>query len=223
MYKKILLSTVLAAAIGSTAFADEYYADAPPPYVPQMSLGLYVGLAYGYTQVKDDYFEYYPNSGLAVQTDINYDAVMFQAGFQYNPFIAFEFRYWTAFNGGDYSIDSNYPPLYPPAVGSYDNFDAWGFYLKPMYPVTPDFSIYGLLGFSGVYVSGEPGWDLLDEGSFSWGLGASYAITPNILIFADYVELFNGGGYGYDYYNYDYDADQDTRVNTINIGLTYRF
>ncbi len=231
MYKKILLSTVLAAAISSSAFAESYQnanivpANTAPAYIPPPALGIYVGLGYGYTSVEDDYFEYFPNSGLAVQTDINYDAVMFQAGYQYNPFFAFEFRYWTAFSGGDYSISSNYPPLYPPAAGSYDNFDAWGFYLKPMYPVTPDFSIYGLLGFSGVYISGEPGWDLLDEGSYSWGLGASYAITPNILIFADYVQLFNGGGYGYgyDYYDYDYDSDQDTRVNTINIGLTYRF
>ena len=225
MYKEILFSTVLVTAIGSSAFAENYQnttiapAYAPPP----LTLGIYVGLGYGYTQVKDDYFEYYPNSGLAVQTDINYDAVMFQAGFQYNPFFAFEFRYWTAFNGGDYSISSNYPPLYPPAGGSYDDFDAWGVYLKPMYPVTPEFSIYGLLGFSGVYISGEPGWDLLDEGDFSWGLGASYAVTPNILLFADYVQLFNGEGYGYGYYDYDYNSDQDTRVNTINIGLTYRF
>lgn len=224
MTKRILLSTALCIAMGSSAFADTYQEEIPPqPYMQPVALGIYVGLAYGYTQVKDDYFEYYPNSGLAVQTDINYDAVMFQAGYQYNTFFAFELRYWTAFNGGDYSISSNYPPLYPPAVGSYDNFDAWGFYLKPMYPVTPEFSIYGLLGFSGVYVAGEPGWDLLDEGDYSWGLGASYAITPNILIFADYVQLFNGGGYGYGYYDYDYDSDQDTRVNTINIGLTYRF
>jgi len=218
MYKKILLSTLLTALIGTSAFAENYEnsAIAPAYAPPPPALGIYVGLGYGYTKVKDHYFEYFPNSGLAVQTDINFDVAMFQAGFQFNPFLAFEFRYWTAFSGGDYSISSNYPPLYPPEAGSYDNFDAWGFYLKPMYPVTPEFSIYGLLGFSGTYVSGEPGWDLLDEGDFSWGLGASYAITPNILIFADYAELFNGGIYGYDF-------DQDTRVNTINIGLTYRF
>lgn len=224
MHKKILLSTALATFIGTSAFAETYYDAAPQPYAPMPpALGIYVGLGYGYTKVKDDYFEYFPNSGLSVQTDIDYNAVMFQAGYQYNPFFAFEFRYSMSFNDGDYSISSNYPPLYPPAPESYDDFDAWGIYLKPIYPATPEFSIYGLLGFSGVYVSGEPGWDLLNESSFSWGLGASYAITPNILIFADYVWLFNGGGYGYDYYDYNYDSDQDTRVDAINIGLTYRF
>ncbi len=224
MTKKILLSTVLSMTLGSSAFADTHYEQvSPQPYMQPAALGLYLGLAYGYTSVKDDYFEYYPNSGLSLQTDIDFNAAMLQAGYQYSPFIAFEFRYWTAFGGGDYSINSNYPPLYPPAAGSYDDFDAWGFYLKPMYPVSPEFSIYGLIGFSGVYISGEPGWDLLDEGDFSWGLGASYAITPNILIFADFTRLFNSWVDGYGYYDYDYDSEQDTTVDTINIGLSYRF
>jgi opacity protein-like surface antigen len=89
-----------------------------------------------------------------------------------------------------------------------------------MYPATSEFSIYGLLGFSGIYVSGEPGWDLLDDGDFSWGLGASYNITPNISLFADYVWLFDGAA---DRYGYDYDSSQDTRVDTFNFGVGYRF
>ena len=222
MYSHTLMrSTLLTALLASSLLADTYYADTPPPaYAVPVSAGPYVGLGYGYSSVSDDYFEYYPNEGLSVQTDINYNNLLLQAGFQYNPFIAFEFRYWLSVSGGDYSIDSNYPPLYPSEAGSYDDFDAWGFYLKPMYPVTPEFSIYGLIGFAGTYVSGEPGWDLLDEGDFSYGLGISFAITPNILMFADYVRLFDGA---FTRYGYDFDTDQDTTVDAFSIGLSYRF
>ncbi len=217
MTRKILLSATL---VSSLAFAEGYYGDGPALITQQYDTGVYVGLAYGYTSVKDDYYEYFPTEGLAMHTDIDYNAMMFQAGFQYNPFIAFEFRYWLSMDNGSYSIDSNIPPLYPPDPGSYNDFDAWGFYVKPMYPVTTEFSIYGLLGFSGVYVAGEPGWDLLDDGDFSWGLGASYYFTPNISIFADYVWLFDST---IDRFDYGSDATQDTSVTTINVGLAYRF
>ena len=219
MYKQILLSAAAVVTMGTAASADTFY-DNPGSYMQPADTGIYVGLAYGYSGVEDDYYEYYPNSGLSVQTDIDCDALMFQAGFQYNHYLAFEFRYWAAMGDEDYSISSNYPPLYPPPSGSYDDFDAWGFYLKPMYPATSEFSVYGLLGFSGVYVAGEPGWDLLDDSDFSWGLGASYAVTPNILLFMDYVQLFDGS---IDRYGYDFESSQDTTVDSFNVGVSYRF
>jgi opacity protein-like surface antigen len=76
--------------------------------------------------------------------------------------------------------------------------------------------VYGLLGFSGVYVSEEAGFDLLYESSFSWGLGALYDVTANIALFVDYVNLYNGTLSFYEY------SQQDT-VDTVNFGLTYKF
>ena len=93
-------------------------------------------------------------------------------------------------------------------------------YLKPMYPITPEFNVYALLGFAGTYVEGEPGWDLLNDSDFSWGLGASFDITPNIELFADYTRLFDGTISYYDYYN---DFDDDITVDTFNIGINYKF
>jgi opacity protein-like surface antigen len=139
--------------------------------------------------------------------------MMFQAGYKYNPYVAFEFRYWLSVSDGDVSVSGNIPPL-----GIHNDFDAWGVYIKPMYPVTPEFNIYALLGFSGTYVEGGPGWDLLDDGDFSWGGGVSFDVTPNIGIFVDYVQLFDDTIYdGY------YDTEQDTRVDTWNIGINYKF
>ena len=162
------------------------------------------------TAVKDDYFGfYYPE-----HTEIDFNALMLQAGYEYNPYLAVEFRYWLSVADGDYSLTSGYIP----PVGSYNKFDAWGFYLKPMYPVTNEFSIYGLLGFSGVRIDGETGWDLLNESSFSWGVGASFDFTPNIEAFIDYVQLHDDTFNSYYYY-----TPQSTRVNSINFGLSYKF
>lgn len=217
MRKNILLSTLLSLAMISIASADTFYNDDQPAYSQQQyNSGLYFGLAYGATSVEDDYYEYFPDAGLSVQTNIDYDAMMFQAGYEYNPYIALEFRYWVALSDGDYSINSNLP-LPTPRPGSYGDFDAFGFYLKPMYPVSKEVTVYGLLGFSSLYVEGEPGWDLLSESDFSWGLGASFNITPQFTLFADYVQLFD------DRLDYYYDSTQDTTVDSINFGISYRF
>ena len=71
-----------------------------------------------------------------------------------------------------------------------------------------------------LYVAGEPGWDLLDDSGFSWGLGASYYFTPNISIFADYTRLYDDSFDGYDAFS---DFSQDTTVETIDVGVSYRF
>ena len=215
MKKNILLSLAALVALGSTAMADPFYNSAPAAYhdVPPVTSYPYIGGAFSLTSVSDDYFEYYPDYGYTDQTDIDYNSLMFQAGYQVNPYIAAEFRYWFSLNSGDYSTNT----LYPLNPGAYDSFDAWGMYLKPMYPVTPEFSIYGLLGFAGVTVDADYGSYLLyNDSSFSWGGGASFDVTPNVALFVDYVQLFNGTLEFMDY-------SQKTKVDTFNFGVTYKF
>ena len=223
MKKYILLSLVALVALGSTAMADPFYNSTPSAYqeVGANYSGPYIGVAYGMTKVSDDYFD----GLLDEHTDIDYDSLMLQVGYEINPYIALEFRYWLSMNDGDYSLSTNYP--FPPANGSYQDFNAWGLYVKPMYPVTPEFSIYGLFGIAGVQVDGQPDWydNLVDDTSFSFGIGAKYDFTENISGFIDYVQLYNNI-YGYDYY-YDYGSyyydPQGTDIYTINFGLTYKF
>jgi len=225
MTRSLLLSASVFFALTLSSAADDYYSnnytDTTASYLQQQHFGtgFYAGLGYGAANVDDEYYEYFPLTGLSVQTEIDYDTLLLQAGFQYNAYIAFEFRYWMSFSDGDYSISSNDPTLIP-VPGSYQDMDVWGFYLKPMYPISNELSIYALLGFSGVSVTGEPGWDLLDDSDFSWGLGASYAVTPNIVLFADYANLYDDST---ESYSFDYDSSQDTSVDTINVGVSYRF
>jgi len=222
MKKKILLPLSLLVGLSTSALADPFY-NTPAAYheVPQNISHPYIGIAYGMTNVDDDYFDGVWDE----HTDIDYDSLMLQVGYELNPYIAFEFRYWFSMSDGDYSLSTNYP--IPPVNGSYQDFNAWGLYVKPMYPVTPEFSIYGLFGIAGTHVDGQPDWydDLVDDTSFSFGIGAAYNFTENISAFIDYVQLYNDV-YGYDYYYYYgpyYYNPQGTDVYTVNFGLTYKF
>ena len=220
--KKILLSVLATIGLSSVAIADanNFSNTQSEVYYPQEPIShFYIGAAYGMTNVEDDYI-WQDRYGLYNEhTEIDFDTLMLQAGYQYNPYLAVEYRYWFSMSDGDYSLSSGWIP----DAGSYSDFDAWGLYLKPMYPVTNEFSIYGLLGFSGVVVDGEFGWDLLNENSFSWGIGASFDFTPNIGVFVDYVSLYDDTFDNYGYYSYDYYSPGDTSVDTINFGLSYKF
>jgi opacity protein-like surface antigen len=132
---------------------------------------------------------------------------MLQAGYQYNRYVAFEGRYWIGVGGIDQTPNN--------ASG---DFDAWGLYVKPMYPVTNTLDLYALLGYADSTIDYDSALDWETDG-FSWGLGAQYAITDRILLFADYVSMasqdtidYNGGS-----------VNADTDLYTINIGVTYKF
>ena len=59
-----------------------------------------------------------------------------------------------------------------------------------MYPVTPAFDVYALLGYASVdyaITNGTSG----DLDGFSWGLGASYEFNNNVAVYVDYTELYN--------------------------------
>jgi len=221
MKKKLLLSLVTIATLSTIAWADPFYDNAPPAgydEVPQTYSGPYIGLAFGLTDVSADLYYGYPNPGFD-STDIDYNSLMLQAGYEISPYMALEFRYWLSTGDGDYSHASG---IVTP--NSYKEFNAWGIYVKPMFPVTPEFSIYALLGFSGVQIDGEPQYGhLVDDTSFSGGFGAIYNFTPNIGLFVDYVYLYDDTYYDYyDYYSY-YSDPTGTSVYTINFGLTYKF
>jgi hypothetical protein len=59
----------------------------------------------------------------------------------------------------------------------------------------------------------------MDDGDFSWGLGALYKTTENLSVFADFVRLYD------DTVNspaLPMDGD-DVTVDSINVGLIYTF
>lgn len=155
---------------------------------------------------------------------------MLQAGYQFNKYIAVEGRYWNA----NTEIDSTYTDDYGTYSSNdgYGDMTAWGIYVKPMYPVTDAVSIYGLLGYGNTQIEDKAygGKQLLDENSFQWGVGASYAYDEHISFFVDYVQLASDAEESHDYnagdedpyWDYDY-VNWETSVYAVNVGVSYKF
>ena len=204
--KNIVLSAVAVLAMSSFAVAGGDITPVEEPMVvePVVMLdgGFYLGLAYGY--MGDEY-----TRNLDVKDPRNFDesysAVMAQAGYKFNSYVAVEGRYWWAVS--DITVSNG--------VNNYDlqGADAWGIYVKPMYPVTESFDIYALLGYAAMeHNSGK----LNNGDGFSWGLGASYGVTESVDLFIDYVSIYDGDRS----FN---DVTKDIAVDSINFGATYNF
>ena len=156
--------------------------------------GFYLGLGYGFMNVTRDSALASTEDGI----DEDFSSVMLQAGYKFNSYFAVEGRYWFGLDDVDLGTVAN-----PDVV---DAPDAWGIYAKPMFPVTEDLDIYGLVGYADVSFEEE------DFDGFSWGLGLSYEITESFAVFADYVALTD-----------ETNAFEDFNVETYNVGVTYNF
>jgi opacity protein-like surface antigen len=192
--KKVILSL---AAISSLGFAGGDIV--PVPVVNDSQSSFYAGLAISAVSSRDaalsmDFFNV--KSGQDRLGNIT-----FQAGYNYNEYVAFEGRYTTTISDEDL-VEMN----------------GWSLFIKPQYPVSKKFNIYALLGFGGVSMDpvNNSGVNVDDTG-FQWGLGLNYEVVDNVFIFADYTSLANDmEGL---YYNGALEVDADA----INLGVSYQF
>ncbi len=223
--KNIVLSAVAVAAMSSFAVAGGDIAPIQEPVVvtPEVveevtDAGFYLGLGYGRISLDETYI----TSSTSQDVDTrDFDQLLIQAGYKFNSYVAVEGRYWVGMNDldgvGYYNGD---------AYNETADLDAYGIYVKPMYPVTPEFNVYALLGYAdstfsrdytvaGQVVSPED----LDLDGFSWGLGAAYTVNGNISIFADYVVLYDDT---FDEYEGNNDSS-DFTIDSVNVGVSYKF
>ena len=133
----------------------------------------------------------YINLDVSGADDVDGDATLLLAGYKFNQYIGVEARY----------------------AGFTDCLENTAIYVKPIYPIG-DASVYGLLGY------GETTYDngaSSSENGFQWGLGANYAVTENIGVFADYTKLYDDTGF-------DYRATlDDVSADTWTVGFSYNF
>jgi opacity protein-like surface antigen len=235
--KKFSGSIVVGLLISSFVLAGGDIATVEPEVVVPAPVvddsGFYLGLAYSAARYKGDFYadffdaeDYYEVFG---KYDVDFNAIMAQAGYKFNKYIALEGRYWHSLGSPEASVSVDYYVNGRDGVnisgsGGDHEMKAWGVYIKPMYPVTEQFDVYALLGYGNVEISEDYYGELLDENDFQWGIGASYEFTENLSIFVDYVRLLDEGGsssvvLGSDILTYTWD---DT-VYTVNVGLTYKF
>ena len=226
--KNIVLSAVAVFAMSSFAVAGESTSSPEEPMidVPEVmevrvvGQGFYIGLGYGSLSGEETY-KWNPGLSEVTYTEDSrdFDQLLLQAGYKYNQYVAFEGRYWFGMN--DLSGVWDHEGFF------YDTdaqFDAWGFYVKPMYPVTPEFDVYALFGYAlasleeDIFIPAGTLSQTTDLDGFSWGLGVAYTFNENIIIFVDYVSIYN------DTVDYDVlNASSEFEVDTVNIGVSYQF
>jgi len=202
--KKRIVSFVSLMALSGLAYAGGDVAPIEEPVIVPVVVddsAFYVGIGFGQAAINDD----------TTDEEIKSTMLMLQAGYQYNAYVALEGRI-------SFGLNTDYYPGYTTNTGGeYDSdISSWGIYVKPMYPVTDAFDIYALLGYGGTQLGNLESGDAYESG-FHWGLGAQYAITENILIFADYVKLYDDTGF-------DYRAQlDDVNADAWTAGLSYKF
>ncbi len=203
--RKSILSLVSIMALSGLSYAGGSIAPVidEPIVVPELvasNSAFYVGLGFGQSTINDD----------TTSEEFSSTNFMIQAGYQYNQYIAIEGRY-------GFGFDTDYDQGNTNGMTDYDgDIENWGIYLKPMYPITEEFDIYALLGYGGVALTDIAGGDAYESG-FQWGLGAQYAVTESISVFADYVKLYDDTGLDYRALLDDIDSD------TWTIGVSYKF
>ncbi|MBD3791122.1 MAG: porin family protein [Campylobacterales bacterium] len=210
--KKVTLSLVAIISLSTFAVAG---GDITPvePYVnvPEVKTertgNFHLGLGYSYMNMNVENFNYdsldYVGSSDA---DITAHSVLFKGGYNFNEYFGLEGRY--TMSVGDLTLDNGQET---DIDGDMSNL---GIYAKVMYPVMEELSVYGLLGYGQVTV--DNGAELSESG-FQWGIGAEYAVTENIGLFVDYVNMYNDTGFDGEL------AGHDVMVDAISVGATYKF
>jgi len=215
--KKLTLSIAAIAAMGTFAVAGgdiapvEPVVETPAVVEAPSDAGFYVGGAYGLAKYSLDISK----GPVSISGDENFNEFMILAGYKINQYVAIEGRYW--FGSAD-DID------WLGNGSSYNtSIDAWGIYVKPMYPVTDAVDVYALLGYGSVDSTIKtPNADIVgsangsDDG-ISWGLGASYAVNDNVGVFVDWIRNYD------DTVTYNNNIDVDETIDTLNFGVTYKF
>ena len=214
--KKLTLSlvTILATSTFAIAGGDIEPVEPMVPAVvvdeaPASTGGLYLGIAYGYETLTIDR----ASGGNLI--DEQFGSIMLDAGYKFNQYVAVEGRYWAG-------ISSSNDLAWRTGLPSDVTVDAWGVYLKPMFPVSNQFNIYGLVGYGSADATYEPSNTLISISSdsvsgFSWGVGADYALTNNWSVFVDYTSIIDGEDG-----NTDRIITEDS-LDTVNIGVNYQF
>ena len=184
---------------------------APQPIVVKpleniVPLGLYVGL--GLTAARYD-----PSCGCPEKGKVDRTAgVMGRLGYDFNQYIGVEAR----------GIRTNWK-----SEGG--KIKHYGAFLKPMYPVSNDFNVYGLAGYAKTETETGGRRRLTDADTFAWGAGLEYDLARDVAKEGRYSRNFDGygdqeGGWGlFADYERLIQKSGSPDLDTISAGVTYDF
>jgi len=213
-YKKLLCILLLSVSIlhaGGGVSPAEVVVE-PIPAKDPVPVYLGVGLVYGkYSGCTSPGCTY---------VDVTYGA-MFRVGYEWNQYFGIEARMLATFLGAD------------PLGG--EKLQHIGIFAKPMYPVSEDFNVYGLLGYGWTKTTTQLSGSLLPtlkKGGFSGGLGLEYDLSDQEGDFEEdtlYDRSFDGQadqekGWGLfvDYQRLLIDSNVPN-LDVVSAGVTYDF
>jgi len=218
--KKFNLSLVAVLAMSTFAVAggDIAPVEEPVVVVPEVieSTGsLYLGLGYSFFKSDSNFFDFSHQANSATLSfDDDYSAIMLQAGYKFNDYVAVEGRYWAGVTDNDFDLWGN-------TLNAEAN--AWGIYVKPMYPVTDALDVYALLGYASVDVENSLINDM-DLDGLSWGVGVAYSFTDSLAVFVDYVDFEDDDlSVSHLHNNTTVSGTFEHAFDSINFGVTYQF
>ena len=195
--KKALVTTLMAAVIGGSLQAGGDIAPVVP--MPADDSGFYVGGGLAAVSTYGDDLSWFDETSGQDRTG----ALVGIVGYQFNRYVAVEGRAGFGVITGDFS----------------ENYNV-SLFVKPMYPVTDAFTVYGLLGYGWVNIDGYHGYpDIASTGSFQWGLGAGYKLDDNWELFADYTWLLHNEDADHPLP----DGSRDVSHEMFTVGALYHF
>ena len=168
-------------------------------------LGLYVGL--GLTAARYD-----PKCSCSGEkgTEDKTFGVMGRLGYDFNQFVGIEAR----------GIRTNWK-------SDGGKIKHYGAFIKPMYPVSNDFNVYGLAGYAKTKTEGMKRH--VDADTFAWGAGVEYDLGSDSAKEGRYSRNFDGygdqeGGWGlFADYERLVQKSGSPDLDTISAGVTYDF
>jgi len=203
--KKVIFSTVAITLLCSASYAGKNVvkADVPPLPVPEKPikpmetavppLGIYIGGGYTYAH-GECHCNPVVNGQKASTSDTH--GINLKAGYDFFEYAGVEAKY-----------------LYTPWGDTDKTMKHYGIYFKPMYPVSDNIDVYGLLGY------GKTECETLNNSfkGFSWGLGAEYTLDAKkgkksgLGIYAEYLQPLRKSG------------SENIKTHTGSVGLAYHF
>ncbi len=220
MKKTRLLSSLLFVSIQSATIAhagDGHQNNERDPGTG----GFYLGA--GYSRINYDLTKTTNTGGTrtTADRDTDHDALLILAGYKFNPYVALEGRYWAA-TDEDFRLSNG--------LKREKTLDAWGIYLKPMYPVSEQFDVYGLLGyarmdtsFKAFHRNGTVNDQDLTDNDFSWGLGLSFRLRNDIRLFAEYTRIYDDSQTKHRAAPLVGSKDWDITLDSYSLGVAYHF
>lgn len=160
--------------------------------------GFYLGAGISAASTRDaslDFFEKDPQQDRTAE-------ILVLAGYDFNKYIGIEGRFYKSI-AKEGIIDRS----------------SWALLAKPHVPINDNVTLYALAGYGSFKGESIDGSNVdIDDSGLQLGVGASYKVTDNISLFADWLSIV-------------YDETQDSFVTTPNVvsmdaftfGVTYRF